>query len=205
MPDVLMPRLSDTMEGGVLSQWRKHQSDPVSKGDVLAEIETDKATMELEADDEGTLTRILVAEAPPSPSAHPSPSSAPPPTHRPLRPHRRRPPNPLPVRPKNAPHVQIPPSRPTPRPHRRTPPSARPRWPARSPASTVWTSPRYPAPARADASCAPTSKPPSPAKPPPRNHQHRRPALRGHPRRLRRHNPQPRRHLPPARTWRRYH
>jgi pyruvate dehydrogenase E2 component (dihydrolipoamide acetyltransferase) len=62
MPDVLMPRLSDTMEEGVLSQWRKHQGDPVSKGDVLAEIETDKATMELEAYDEGTLTHILIAE-----------------------------------------------------------------------------------------------------------------------------------------------
>ncbi|HEX5403307.1 MAG TPA: dihydrolipoamide acetyltransferase family protein [Pseudonocardiaceae bacterium] len=62
MTDVLMPRLSDTMEEGVLSQWRKHEGDPVHRGDVLAEIETDKAAMELEAYDDGILTRILVDE-----------------------------------------------------------------------------------------------------------------------------------------------
>ena len=62
MPDVLMPRLSDTMEEGVLSLWLKHEGDPVRKGDVLAEIETDKATMELEAYDDGVLERLLVKE-----------------------------------------------------------------------------------------------------------------------------------------------
>ena len=62
MADVLMPRLSDTMEEGVLSQWVKHEGDQVRKGDVLAVIETDKAAMEMEAYDEGVLTRILVAE-----------------------------------------------------------------------------------------------------------------------------------------------
>ncbi len=62
MPDVLMPRLSDTMEEGVLSQWVKHEGDQVRKGDVLAVIETDKAAMEMEAYDEGVLTRILVQE-----------------------------------------------------------------------------------------------------------------------------------------------
>lgn len=62
MTDVLMPRLSDTMEEGVLSTWRKHEGDPVHKGDVLAEIDTDKATMELEAYDEGVLSRLLVDE-----------------------------------------------------------------------------------------------------------------------------------------------
>ena len=62
MPEVLMPRLSDTMEEGVLSQWVKHEGDPVRKGDVLAVIETDKAAMDMEAYDEGVLTRILVAE-----------------------------------------------------------------------------------------------------------------------------------------------
>lgn len=62
MADVLMPRLSDTMAEGVLSQWLKKQGDPVRKGDVLAEIETDKATMELEAYDEGVLERLLVPE-----------------------------------------------------------------------------------------------------------------------------------------------
>jgi pyruvate dehydrogenase E2 component (dihydrolipoamide acetyltransferase) len=55
-----MPRLSDTMTEGILSQWLKHEGEQVSRGDVLAEIETDKATMELEADDSGVLTRILV-------------------------------------------------------------------------------------------------------------------------------------------------
>jgi pyruvate dehydrogenase E2 component (dihydrolipoyllysine-residue acetyltransferase) len=61
MPDVLMPRLSDTMTEGVLSEWRKGEGDPVHRGDVLAEIETDKATMELEAYDDGVLERHLVA------------------------------------------------------------------------------------------------------------------------------------------------
>ncbi len=62
MPDVLMPRLSDTMEEGTLSQWLKHEGDQVRKGDVLAVIETDKAAMDMEAYDEGVLTRILVQE-----------------------------------------------------------------------------------------------------------------------------------------------
>ncbi|HET6911241.1 MAG TPA: dihydrolipoamide acetyltransferase family protein [Mycobacteriales bacterium] len=59
MPDVLMPRLSDTMTDGILTQWLKHEGDTVQRGDVLAEIETDKATMELEAHDSGVLTRII--------------------------------------------------------------------------------------------------------------------------------------------------
>jgi pyruvate dehydrogenase E2 component (dihydrolipoyllysine-residue acetyltransferase) len=62
MPEVLMPRLSDTMEEGTLSQWLKHEGDHVHKGDLLAVIETDKAAMEMEAYDEGVLTRILVEE-----------------------------------------------------------------------------------------------------------------------------------------------
>ena len=62
MPEVLMPRLSDTMEEGTLSQWVKHEGDRVRKGDILAVIETDKAAMEMEAYDEGVLTRILVEE-----------------------------------------------------------------------------------------------------------------------------------------------
>src|SRR5665648_548479 len=61
MPDVLMPRLSDTMEEGTLSQWPKNVGDAVHKGDVLAEIETDKATMDLEAFEDGVLERQLVA------------------------------------------------------------------------------------------------------------------------------------------------
>lgn len=59
MPDVLMPRLSDTMTEGVVGQWLKHEGDIVRRGDTLAEIETDKATMELEAYDSGVLTRII--------------------------------------------------------------------------------------------------------------------------------------------------
>ena len=62
MPDVVMPRLSDTMEEGVLSQWLKAEGDHIHRGDVLAEIETDKATMDLEAYDEGVLERLLVPE-----------------------------------------------------------------------------------------------------------------------------------------------
>ena len=60
--DVLMPALSPTMESGKLSKWLKKEGDTVKSGDVLAEIETDKATMEVEAVDEGTLAKILVPD-----------------------------------------------------------------------------------------------------------------------------------------------
>jgi pyruvate dehydrogenase E2 component (dihydrolipoamide acetyltransferase) len=59
---ILMPALSPTMTEGKLAKWLKKQGDKVSPGDPIAEIETDKATMEVEAVDEGTLGRILVAE-----------------------------------------------------------------------------------------------------------------------------------------------
>src|SRR5713226_2890825 len=59
---VLMPALSPTMEKGNLAKWLKKEGDAVKSGDVIAEIETDKATMEVEAVDEGTLGRILVPE-----------------------------------------------------------------------------------------------------------------------------------------------
>jgi pyruvate dehydrogenase E1 component beta subunit len=59
---VLMPALSPTMEKGNLAKWLKREGDPVKPGDVIAEIETDKATMEVEAIDEGTLGKILVPE-----------------------------------------------------------------------------------------------------------------------------------------------
>ena len=62
MPQVLMPALSPTMEEGKLAKWLKRAGDPVKSGDVIAEIETDKATMEVEAIDEGTLSEILVPE-----------------------------------------------------------------------------------------------------------------------------------------------
>ena len=54
-----MPALSPTMTEGKLSRWLKNVGDTIKAGDVLAEIETDKATMEVEAVDEGTLARIL--------------------------------------------------------------------------------------------------------------------------------------------------
>jgi pyruvate dehydrogenase E1 component beta subunit len=60
--DVLMPALSPTMEKGNLAKWLKSEGDKVKAGDVIAEIETDKATMEVEAVDEGTLGKILVPE-----------------------------------------------------------------------------------------------------------------------------------------------
>ena len=62
MTDILMPALSPTMEEGVLAKWHVKVGDVVKAGDVIAEIETDKATMEVEAVDEGTITEILVAE-----------------------------------------------------------------------------------------------------------------------------------------------
>jgi pyruvate dehydrogenase E1 component beta subunit len=60
--EVLMPALSPTMEKGNLAKWLKKEGDEVRSGDVIAEIETDKATMEVEAVDEGTLGKILVPE-----------------------------------------------------------------------------------------------------------------------------------------------
>jgi pyruvate dehydrogenase E1 component beta subunit len=60
MPSILMPALSPTMEEGKLAKWLKNVGDMVKPGDVLAEIETDKATMEVEAVDEGPLTSILI-------------------------------------------------------------------------------------------------------------------------------------------------
>src|SRR5436189_2773285 len=59
---VLMPALSPTMEKGNLAKWLKKEGDAVKSGDVIAEIETDKATMEVEAVDEGTLGKILIPE-----------------------------------------------------------------------------------------------------------------------------------------------
>ncbi|HRO33234.1 MAG TPA: pyruvate dehydrogenase complex E1 component subunit beta [Brevundimonas sp.] len=62
MTDILMPALSPTMEEGTLSKWHVKAGDTVKAGDVIAEIETDKATMEVEAVDEGEIAEILVAE-----------------------------------------------------------------------------------------------------------------------------------------------
>ena len=60
--EILMPALSPTMEEGKLAKWLKKEGDNVKSGDVIAEIETDKATMEVEAVDEGTLGKILVPD-----------------------------------------------------------------------------------------------------------------------------------------------
>jgi pyruvate dehydrogenase E2 component (dihydrolipoamide acetyltransferase) len=62
MPEIQMPKLSDTMTEGTLVAWKKKKGDQVSAGDVLAEIETDKATMEWESPEDGTLTEIYVEE-----------------------------------------------------------------------------------------------------------------------------------------------
>ncbi len=60
--NILMPALSPTMEKGNLAKWLKKEGDPIKSGDVIAEIETDKATMEVEAVDEGVLARIVIPE-----------------------------------------------------------------------------------------------------------------------------------------------
>src|SRR5436189_620452 len=62
MPEIQMPKLSDTMTEGTLVAWKKKKGDKVSAGEVSAEIETDKATMEWEAPEDGTLTEIYVEE-----------------------------------------------------------------------------------------------------------------------------------------------
>ncbi len=59
---ILMPALSPTMTEGTLASWQKKEGDEVSAGDIIAEIETDKATMEVEAIDEGVMGKILVPE-----------------------------------------------------------------------------------------------------------------------------------------------
>ena len=62
MPDITMPKLSDTMLEGTLVKWLKKVGDKIEVGDVIAEVETDKATMEMESFDEGTITEITIPE-----------------------------------------------------------------------------------------------------------------------------------------------
>src|SRR3954451_9275983 len=62
MPEITMPKLSDTMTEGTLVAWKKKKGDKVTTGEVLAEIETDKATMEWESPEDGMLTEIYVEE-----------------------------------------------------------------------------------------------------------------------------------------------
>ena len=69
--ELVMPRLSDTMEEGTIGRWLVHEGDSFSEGDVLAEIETDKATMEVQASDGGTVLRILVSDGESAPLGAP--------------------------------------------------------------------------------------------------------------------------------------
>src|SRR3954468_14086439 len=62
MPEIQMPKLSDTMTEGTLVAWKKKKGDKVTTGEVIAEIETDKATMEWESPEDGTLSEIYVQE-----------------------------------------------------------------------------------------------------------------------------------------------
>ena len=62
MPEIKMPKLSDTMTEGTLVSWKKQKGDKVTSGEIIAEIETDKATMEWEATDDGILSEIFVLE-----------------------------------------------------------------------------------------------------------------------------------------------
>src|SRR6185312_4756442 len=62
MPEIQMPKLSDTMTEGTRVVWKKKKGDKVSAGEVIAEIETDKATMEWESPEDGTLSEIYVEE-----------------------------------------------------------------------------------------------------------------------------------------------
>ncbi|GCF08185.1 dihydrolipoamide acetyltransferase family protein [Dictyobacter arantiisoli] len=71
MPDVNMPRLSDTMEEGTITRWLKQPGDKVKKGEVVAEVETDKANMEIESFSAGILEQILVVEGETAPIGQP--------------------------------------------------------------------------------------------------------------------------------------
>src|ERR671916_613677 len=62
VPEVFMPKMGDAMEEGTLLKWLVSEGDEVSEGDAIAEIETDKASMEIEAEDSGTLAQIIADE-----------------------------------------------------------------------------------------------------------------------------------------------
>src|ERR1700761_1974322 len=100
--NILMPALSPTMTEGKLSRWVKKEGEEVKSGDVLAEIETDKATMEVEAVDEGVLAKILVPEGSersrPAPRATKQRGRSPPRPGPPRPPPRPRNPHPKPPR-----------------------------------------------------------------------------------------------------------
>jgi pyruvate dehydrogenase E2 component (dihydrolipoamide acetyltransferase) len=71
MPEISMPRLSDTMQEGTITRWLKKAGDEVKKGEILAEVETDKANMEIESFDSGILEQILVQEGETAPIGQP--------------------------------------------------------------------------------------------------------------------------------------
>src|ERR671914_2579669 len=62
VPEVIMPKMGDAMEEGTLLKWLKSEGEEVSEGDPIAEIETDKVTLELEAEDSGTLAQLIASE-----------------------------------------------------------------------------------------------------------------------------------------------
>src|SRR5919202_1526282 len=62
VPEVIMPKMGDAMEEGTLVKWLKSEGDEVSEGDAIAEIETDKVTLELEAENAGTLAQLIADE-----------------------------------------------------------------------------------------------------------------------------------------------
>ena len=169
MPQVFMPRLSDTMTEGTVSTWTKGVGDRIEKGDVIAEIETDKATMELEAYDAGVLEQILVdvgktvpigeviavigdgsGTAAPAPATPATASTAAAPSA----------PSVTPAAAPSAPSApSAPPASALPQRPRRPPMAStrsRPRWRATSPVMPVSISRRSPVQAQAVASCAPT-------------------------------------------------
>ena len=119
MPDVNMPKLSDTMEEGTVVEWKKKSGDEVKTGDVLAEVESDKATFDLEAEADGTL-QILVEQGVPAKIGAPIPKigegeAAPAPKAKPKEPET--PPTVAEEReptPKSAPPKQAPPEKPKP-------------------------------------------------------------------------------------------
>ena len=181
---ILMPALSPTMEKGKLAKWLKKEGDTIKSGDILAEIETDKATMEVEAVDEGTLGKILIAEGTEDvPVNEPiavildegesvsdikatekpaTPKPAAPPPH----------PHPLPTRERGARHPHLRPLRLLPlhqprRPRRMTAPASfPPPSPAGLPSRTASTCRASPAPARTDGSSSAMWKTPRPRVPP---------------------------------------
>src|SRR5690348_12259833 len=71
MPEVSMPRLSDTMQEGTITRWLKKIGDEVKKGEVVAEVETDKANMEIESYSAGVIEQILVQEGESAPIGQP--------------------------------------------------------------------------------------------------------------------------------------